>query len=324
MSHSRTYIYDLSELQAGDILLFCSDKSLSATMISLSGMLFNQPYGHHDTTHAAICVETKDSNPTIVHITGHDIMGYIKEPISEVFARTASGDRAFLIFRPDNPVIANQIAKIAASDENKQVKWCGRALMQTVITPAALDKDRLRSTNKSIVESSFCSKFVIQCMKKATARLEAGQSFYPDIRSTISPKSLESYLYQHPHYKKYIYPQKNIYEKIKKIIINQIQRLSDECTEDPIKLDKVIQCSETFYRCIEANEWYQINQYEKSLLLLKNILPKLNVTTGMILINAKAYQIVIDAVREFGIYKEDIEAYQPNENILFEKKMIQL
>lgn len=298
---------DVTELQPGDILLYRPSRLnyLSQHLIKLLQSFLNYEDGHYDTTHVAIVLRQSDKGPVIAHITGD---GYTIQSMAEYDDIT----RPLLIFRLADENARNELAKIAESNQYNNLQWTSLASPKAFLLSSMLDPDRSTTQEqKSLSTWTFCSKFVIECMKNAARnRRDKGLLIfeYPDIRSTSTPKALESYLYHSPYYNLLCYPGPNALEILKQEIINQLSRIQDENQKKE---------AEKIYHDINNNLMNKpIDDLEKMIILLKSILPVFEkVKTGWF--ENTPQSILINQARTMGIfqsYMDQVVVPAVNEN----------
>lgn len=305
---------DLSDLRPGDILIFRPPDELSMIqkMITNVQSIITKTQGNYDSTHVAICVGIENDKPIIAHLTGHDVMGYKKEPLENMLVRDG-GDRAFFAFRPKDHTVADKLAQVAAADTNKDIKWKVGAAASILTWFSDLDRDRKITVKKEFDKDSFCSKFVIQALKVATEPFQSGllkdvsDKYYPHIRSTSSPKVLEDYLNRDENYTKILYMgKKSPYEVLKQAITTELKTLMHEDdTKSQMKYDLL---QKNFYDLtarLDVNNSY--DDYQKTTILLHNILPILQIPTNMDIREPESYRKVIEAARRIGILESDIK-----------------
>jgi hypothetical protein len=316
------YVPDIDELKAGDILLFRTPfpeldppgdvlGKITRKGIQMTGALLNyKAGGHYDTTHAGICVgHDKDGHALMAHLTGHDVMGYKKEPLMDMLIRDG-GDRAFAIFRPQSEMMCDRITRIATQPGSEKIKWSRAEAAKMFIKFPSLTPDREKKPEKELDEASFCSKFVVQVIKNASREgdEEKKQEFTQydvDILSGAStPKHVEGELYHNPNYEVLIYTGRvSILQLMVCKINEELERINSTVKEGTDGFEKLRLCNKKF---ILANELLagitNYNDLDRALMLLKIMLPLLNINTGMGLTNSTAYSNLVSYARERGIY----------------------
>ena len=200
------------EITAGDILLFRPSKKLpfSQKIIMFCQSLMHKKHGHYDTVHAAVCTGHNSQNqPMIAHVTvgPNKESAYYHEPLQMMLDRE-DGDRPFTIFRPQNSLMANSISQFAQDIRPaEKFKW---SMFSAATSLAYCPKfiSGSKSETKAISVDTFCSRFVIQVMHKASQHLSV-KAGHDDISARSTPKALESYLSKRDDYEKLCYLGKN-------------------------------------------------------------------------------------------------------------------
>lgn len=318
-------IENINELKKGDILLFrapfselessLAGKASAMLIQAVSAIFSKQQHGHYDTTHAAMCVDDTDGVPKIAHLTGHDIMGYIVEPLDEAIKRDG-GDRAFLIFRPNDPKLGDALAQEALKEEHKKLTWSIPTATKALFTVAKLDPKREITKKDHEAKESFCSQFVIQRLKDTTAENSEWQAdYYPNIRSTSTPKALESWLYENANFQLLVYPgNENLYEKIKSLIAAEIARLNSNSDVQFEVKKKVIDSERKFNMITKKLDNADISNIEKTVALIKTMQALFLTNTGLGVTKPTSYKNIMDAARQRGIFERDIDKYIVREN----------
>ncbi len=302
---------EVAGLDPGDVILIHASISPNFTqkLIMFLQSLIGEAHGNDDITHAAICTKIQDGKPVIAHITGNKIMGYKQEPIDEVFIRDG-GDRAFVVYRPKDQKVANNIASIAGNEkENKSIKWKISVALSAFFRKATLNPKRTFH-EKNFSKDSFCSKFVIQAIKIATQHkrdraLSETLNYYPNIRSSSTTKTLDDYLFNDPNYDMYVYPgSNNPYTLIKNEIQAQIDRISKRTDSNSITKCRLLNTKLIEITKILDDADY--NNLQKAILLFKSIDSALKIKTTYSLWDSTSYRIVRDKIRKIGIFEKDI------------------
>lgn len=259
------YMDSTSLARPGDIVLFrVSQHPVTFShVIEAAAKLKGVGYGHADTTHTAIIVETPETalavmeqpeykrenpaqeeklppGPWIAHVTeatgtdGQRFNGYRVEPLSEYIKRNG-GERAFQIFRPISPDVQQKMADNAADKKkHKDIAWSGFQSAKVLVT-------KVRAPNtpkKEHIKATFCSRWVVDRIGELS-----NEEYRLNINSTCLPSTLEDALYQNPNYELYIYtghsfPKikdhnsntfissgSNPFEYVKKLLSNELDRL---------------------------------------------------------------------------------------------------
>lgn len=315
------YVANINELKAGDILLFrkpfsALDKSgcmnkFNRAQIMLAGAFFNQENGHYDTTHAGICVGIDSKgNVLIAHLTGHEIMGYKKEPLKDMLQRDG-GDRAFVIYRPRSFVMSQAVTTIASDEANQSIRWDKIAALSMFVKFPKLRTAKEKKVTKKLSRASFCSKFVSQVIKKAARESYLIDEYDDNMPSAVMPKHIEGKLYSHPYYDALLYTgNTNIFELMINRIREELGRVSKEVTQKEdwarIITHRILEMTILFLRSEK-----KMHDLDRTLILLKVIVPVLNMNIESELTDSNAYTNLIQYARERGIFlPRDIENVQ--------------
>ena len=312
---SPEYMAQINELNAGDIIIFRAPKRPNIVGYGIMFMqsLIGQTHGHYDSTHAGICTgKNEQGEPIIAHLTGHQIMAYKQEPLVDVINRDG-GDRAFIVYRPTNETAAAAISQVAADEStNSTIKWSRITALGAFAHSAALDACRQLS-EKKFSKNSICSKFVIQAIKIATQPSmttphDVSLNYYPNIRSSSTPKTLEANLFNNPNYRMLVHPGKtNPYSLIKGEIQTQLERISKR-TDAASKAKYVGMLTEFERITTKLDDNDQLNDLQRAIRLLNELSPALRKNTGYNLREAESYRAVISKARSIGIFERDIQA----------------
>lgn len=308
---------ELHHLLPGDLLLFRPSIQtwFMQQIIMLVQALLHNKHGHYDTTHVAICIGHDEQNqPKIAHVTEkHERMGFIEEKLEEMFHRD-DGDRPFLVFRPKDPRAAAEIANIAGHPENhnKNMEWKLRTGIKALLTNnSQISPTQEAPLLRSLSRSTICSQFVIETLKIAAKDKDPENDFqheYPAIHSTSTPKVLEGYLYKSKNYSKHCYLGKDGFKNLANEIEKQINRIGerpDHKSKAKYALSKV-----AFHKAIdEVNQHREWNEMEKSIFLIKIMLPTFRHSTGLGFFNTTSYSSLLWTARKMGIFERDINAF---------------
>jgi hypothetical protein len=153
---------------------------------------------------------------------------------------------------------------------------------------------------RKIYKASFCSKFVIQCLKAASLESELIDSINYEVKlnSNSTPKALESYLYNNKYFNLAIYPGvENPYAILKLEIDKAIKTISS--------LDKRQFCDDYFLKVIRVLDADK-NNLEKSRYLLSAMIPNLKKPTGIYA--AQSAIKIVDFARTMRIFERDLNA----------------
>ncbi len=274
--------------------------------------LIRKAHGHCDTTHAGICTgKDEHGNVLIAHVTGHKIMRYVQEPLKDMINRDSDGDRAFMVYRPKNKDISHKISDVAGDTHaNKNLRYRAHTAAGSVLRVSHLNPQREISANKAISPDTFCTKFVVQSIKVATkpssGLLHKNKSkYYPHLRSSCTPKTLESYLYQDKNYDMLVYPGKNNpYHIIQQEISEQLTRIRKRT--DLASRNKYQELNNQFNESCRELDNAEIDDLQKSVLLIKRLTPALKINRGFNFFTPKSYRDVIKKARSMAIFERDI------------------
>lgn len=297
----------LKELQPGDILLFRPPKKVGPIqkVIMLCQALVKQKQGHYDTTHTAICTGREDSEPTIAHISGGEHQGrgtYTNEKIGAYQKREQ--DRAFIIFRPQDPELADELVKIASNPEKRQLMWKLSTGMGLFFTRAK--QDGKQSTVKHLSTDTVCSKFVIECLKIAIEKTAAEEPPIA-IKSNSSPKTLESYLARHQdelNLQRLCYLGQDAFANLARAIEHQLYRVkSTQRGQNKARMGLA-----TFYQALaNLKSGPPLSEIEKSVYLLNQVLPILKINTGRGIRKAFSYRQIQNLARKMGVFNDYLQ-----------------
>lgn len=316
------YIQTLDHLKKGDVLMFRAPKKAGffGHAILFMQSLLSQKHGHYDTTHTAICTgRNRDGKPMIAHVTGHKIMRYQHEPLEEMINRDGSGNRPFVVYRPEKKA-AQKIADVATDNQNKNLKYDPITAAGSLFRIPSLNPKRKLPAAKKLSTQSFCSRFVVQAIKTAAspkskdALLEKDDeltAYYPHLRSITTPKALEAYLYNDTdRYAMFVYPGKdNPYEVIKREINDQMMRVAKRT--DLASKNKAAMLRDMLRKTTKTveREMSDRNSLEKSMYLVKKMTPYLKMNTGFNMTESASYKSVISKAREMAVFERDIQQY---------------
>ncbi len=311
------YIERYDDLKPGDILLFRPPKKpgIVQNAIMFLQSLVGQSEGHFDTTHAAICVgKDEQGKAMIAHLTGHNIMGWKKEPLGDMIQRDG-GERAFVVYRPNKPQVADAIAASAGDERNTSIKWKIPAASGVLFRRAQLDPARQVSVDKEYAKDSFCSKFVVQAIKIAAISL--GKQFYefvPNIRSSSTPKSVEAYLYKDRNYEMLVHcGNTDPYSLMVNEVNAQIARLNGKKDASSIQKGAILQDKLEAAKN-ELDSKVNLTPIDKAIHLLKNIKNDLLIETSYNMRSTtKSYRDVMAKARGIGIFERDVSNYEQPE-----------
>lgn len=321
------YIGDYNDLEEGDILLFrATPQTPNITLILQS--LVKQPHGHYDTVHAGMCTGHDEKKQAIIShiIATKERLGYRQETLADHMKSIKSGDRAFLVFRNKDKVATKDYARIAGDEKAYQnVAWSRTASASIFFHSSAVAPDRPYDHDKTIETASSCTQFLVEVMEKSeAARYKKGEEFKrTNILAASSPKALEKYFYDdHENFQMLCYPGRNHYQLLKSEIQSQISRVNER--QDLDSLYKYRQATRQFNsitKRVDENE--QLNDLQRSLALLKTMLPILNYSTGLGLFETTSHKAVRQLARTMGIFQRDIDNFRLPE-IKDEKSKLEL
>jgi hypothetical protein len=296
-----------SDLQAGDVLLFRPSKkgTFAQKAIMLCQTLLHKKQGHYDTVHVGICTGNNDLHqPMIAHVTivPNKANAYQHEPLQTMLDRE-EGDRPFIVYRANNREFANEVGRVAqAINPLKKFTWSMASAASSLTYYPTFNFSSQSSTTKKIASQTFCSRFVIQVMKKAGD--DAG---FANLSSRSTPKALESFLDKRPDFEKLCYlgshPGRTIANEIQK----QIIRLSQQ--KNKMAQQKFALANTAFKKAqMEIADNALFTEAEKINYLLNIMLPIFKINTGWNLTTATSYTEVSNLARKMGIFKKDILA----------------
>lgn len=316
MSDARhlKYLESLDELQEGDILMFRAPRKpgIAGYAIQFMQALIRKAHGHYDTTHTAICTgRDEDGKIQIAHVTGHKLMRYVQEPLEDMIDRDGEGDRPFVVYRCKNDNVAGRISHVAGNVEaNKDLRYRSHAAAASVLRISRLNPQRKIPHTKELSESTFCTRFVVQSIKVATKPSHGllaskNSKYYPHLRSSCTPKTLESYLYHDKNYQMLVYPGKeNPYQVIQQEITAQIARISKRT--DLVSRKKVATLTRALEASIDELDSAEMNDLQKAIQLVRQLTPILKMNTGFGLVTAESYRSVIKKARSMAIFERDV------------------
>lgn len=322
----------LQDLKRGDILLFRPSPAMfpcQPWIIRFQSLAW-LPDGNDDTTHSAMCVDNDEkTGPVIAHTYQVDEKwGYFRHTLrvmqeEEAKFHPSNIDRPFLVFRPKNQKAAALAADIAGDEKaNKDIQWTTGKLIKPFFRPSfwGLAKDRpFAKEPKTMPSEAICTEFVIKAVKIAEyKRHEAGEKI-PDrmcIRSSSSPKALESYLYNdRENYELFVYPGKNPLQKLITNITAELKNI--EARHFSCNAHSRVKRQVVALMCEQMAEKYKgadnnVSELDQCLELLSKVMPVLNQHSGFSwfgLRNTASYNVVRDQVRKMGIFERDIQKY---------------
>lgn len=308
------YPIKLTELQPGDILLFRPNREFylfQSLIMSMQALFMSHDHGHYDTTHAAICVGQSKNGPIIAHATEKEQhMGYVKEFLLDMIKRDQD-DRPFIIFRHKSREAGQLIAAIANDHQaHKDIKWSISTAASALIGNTKSNQLQNKLDESALSTSTVCSKFVIECIECAAKN--SRHLPYPveelPIHSTSAPKMLESCLYKHNQYQMLCYLGKNPLETLSKETELHIIRISKR--RDSISQAKYLLAYSQYKKAMQIIRKYSyLNDMQKSLILLKAILPVFKENTGLGLFETTSYKAITGLARRIGIFERDINCF---------------
>jgi hypothetical protein len=297
----------LNELQAGDILLFRPSKkgTFAQKAIMLCQTLLHKKQGHYDTVHAGICTGNNDLlQPMIAHVTivANKPNAYQHEPLQTMLDRE-EGDRPFIVYRSNNREFANEAGRVAQTiSPQKKFTWSMASAATSLAYYPTFNFSPQSSETKKIDSATFCSRFVIQVMKKAACNTD-----FADLRSRSTPKALESFLDKRKDFEKLCYLGNNPCSMIENEIQKQIIRLSQQ--KNKMAQEKFALANAAFKNAqLLMAENVFFSEAEKINHLLNVMLPIFKINTGWNLTTATSYTAVSGLARKMGIFKKDLPA----------------
>lgn len=339
MSRTRNldFLEDAKELKPGDILLCIAPKEAdwAQHLIMYFQGWINFEEGHHVTTHAALCVgfDKEKKQPLIAHVTeSKGVYGYVRHTLEEMFELEKSKDRALLIFRPSDEALAKKIAEIAGDEEShKELKWVLSTAIKCffhkkitdslVVTDVVKDDSLLESKyiNPKISRETICSKFVVEAIHAAEAYFfNKGMTIFASLVDSkspdILPKALEEYLRKAEKegvVEVKCYPGKNIFRSLQTEIYDELIRINkrtDEKSKEKCEQGLKI-CAELVFKLDEATH---LSVVEKSLALLKEMLPVFKKNTGIGWSVASSYHSLLFSASKCGLFSQYIEKFDMN------------
>jgi cell fate (sporulation/competence/biofilm development) regulator YlbF (YheA/YmcA/DUF963 family) len=274
--------------------------------------LLRKKHGHYDTVHAAICTGHNENGPMIAHVTvvPNQKSAYQHEPLQAMLDRE-NGDRPFMIYRPHDTLIANGISQFAKEvTPIEKFKW---SIFSAATSLAYCPKFQFGSKNssatKEISSDTFCSRFVIQVMKKAYQQYSTDLSTrhnYDNLSGRSTPKALESFLSKQNDYQKLCYIGKNPYQDVLNEVQKQLVRLSAK--QDKLSHEKYTRAENTLRDTLNdmENNIFLL-EGDKVRYLFKAMLPVFKENTGWNLSNPTSYTALAGLARNMGIFKRDIQ-----------------
>ncbi len=202
-----------------------------------------------------------------------------------------------------------KIAEIAGDEKShNDVQWTYSSAVRTLYTPATFfktdpsSKEEDTKENK-IQKSSFCSKFTVEVIKAASTNEEIPDTifwdYYPHLRSTAIPKTLEAFLYQNSQLYDYlIYVGKKPYEELKKVIQAILIEIKGKNSAD---YTPVI---ESYEKLLQQNaQNHSKNKLEKCFYLIKNMQPVFAGTSRNIYSNYEG--VFLNMIRRLAFFPRD-------------------
>jgi hypothetical protein len=295
----------LNELQAGDVLLFRPSKkgTFSQKAIMLCQTLLHKKQGHYDTVHVGLCTGNNDLHqPMIAHVTvvPNEPNAYQHEPLQAMLNRE-EGDRPFIVYRSNNREFANEAGRVAQTiNPLKRFTWSMASAATSLAYYPTFNFSPQSNNPKKIDSETFCSRFVIQVMKKAT-----GDAGFAALSSRSTPKALESFLDKRTDFEKLCYLGSNPSATIENEIQKQIMRLSQQKNK---RAQEKFALADTAFRKaqIMLAETVVFTEAEKINHLLHVMLPIFKINTGWNLKTATSYTAVSGLARKMGIFKKDL------------------
>lgn len=298
------------DLLPGDILLFrAPEGSLLVNIIFLIQALQDEKHGHYDTTHAAIVVEQGKPYPKIAHVTRP---AYVLESLKrEMKRRGQEKDRPFLVFRPKDRALAQEMADVAKSvndQSDRKPAWLVSSAAHLMI-PGSGDAHSMKPGK--VDESSYCSKFVGECMRIADQNLSETSGHaritrddaIPSIKLHSSPKMLERYFVERPDlYDRLCFIGRDAYSRVLQEVSIQERRIAGRWGQTSIeKANKLKNVVDDVTREVGLHpEW---NELQKVLYLLGNVLPiaRERIHKGDFS-DPESYQAIVGMARKLGIF----------------------
>jgi hypothetical protein len=298
----------LNDLQAGDVLLFRPSKkgNFAQKAIMLCQTLLHKKQGHYDTVHVGICTGKNElQQPMLAHVTivPNEPNAYQHEPLQTMLDRE-EGDRPFIVYRAKNRAFANDVSREAqAINPLEKFKWSmASAATSLAYFPTFNFPPKNGCKTKKIASETFCSRFVIQVMKKA-----AGGASFSNLSSRSTPKALESFLDKRDDFEKLCYLGTDPYAMIQNEIQKQLTRLNLQTSKTA---QEKFSLANTAFRNAQAMMTANVffTEAEKINHLLTMMLPVFKINTGWGLTTATSYTAVSSLARKMGIFKKDIPA----------------
>lgn len=217
-------------------------------------------------------------------------------------------DRSMMVFRPKDQDFAKNLAQKASDNRNARINdFSVRKAFGALVTISGKDIEE-NTAEKEMSDSTFCSKFAIECIDRAA--IGEYKKFNLNIRSSSTPKILESYLYNNDDYQPCIYTGKEPYIEMKTKIESELERLKVKGGSDPQSKNKYT-LAKTYYDKVTAilDNDQQENSLDKTLYLLSAMLPSFAIRTQFDLgiTPTKSYENIIYFARSMRIFTRDIQ-----------------
>lgn len=304
------------QLVAGDVVLFRSiyHKNLGQTLIGYYQSLTQNKHGHYETVHAGICVGHDENGPRIAHVTGGKIFGYAVQNLADINAEDQE-NRSLLVYRHYDSTYRELIAKKAAAvaEQKQRPAWTFSSALKLLYTDSTK-----ATTADEISLSTICSKFTIEILQQVTKN----STSYVNIHSTSTPKALEAELHKNQNYDLFIYtgspdPKSNLglnpYLTLKKTVEDELTRLAQNKDNNSYVMQKYLEVKAALFKCDQFVK-EETDELNKAQHLLREVMPKLAVNTGMGLFKPTSYKNVAEQARKLGIFRWEETTVKQSQN----------
>ncbi|HSW94023.1 MAG TPA: hypothetical protein VLJ15_06705 [Gammaproteobacteria bacterium] len=304
------YVQNSNQLKAGDIIVFHEAPHYVSNIISFFSRFTSAKHGHHDSTHTSIYMDETNGKPNIAHIIGGK--GLVIEPLENYCDST----RAFMSFRPKNELMANDIVRVVDKVKHETFTYSETQAARSIFSGVD-DGDKIRKTGV-IAKNTFCSRFVADVIGYAARSLRKRNIGVSDdtpqlMPIHVSPKTLESYLYNSPHYDLHVYPgSDDPYREMRRVIRNELDAMLARGNGNAVAREKYNTCATRFneiYDRFNTEEKSNLNQFEKAHYLFSEMMPLLQVRSG--LFAATSAKNILSAARNMRLFGRDVKQVAP-------------
>lgn len=217
---------NLDLLKAGDVLLFLpwykKIPFINRVLMFLQS-IFYEKEGYFTVTHAALYSgKCEDGKHKISHVSESGFK--FRTDTLEELEKEVGEKRPFIIFRAKDASFSEKIYSISEEFERNYppIHWSLKSALKTLFVKSK--RKRNDSIEKKIItENTHCSKFVVECIKNASAELGIPSL---SVRSTISPAGLYKALHEDNRFSMQVYTAEiDVLGELLKLIHSNMERI---------------------------------------------------------------------------------------------------